>query len=42
MIKEGFNLVTVGADQLFIKSEGAKLVNKLKGEPKNNNKSNNN
>ena len=41
MIKEGFNLVTVGADQLFIKSEGAKLINKLKGEPKNNNKSNN-
>ena len=41
MIKEGFNLVTVGADQLFIKSEGAKLINKLEGEPKNNNKSNN-
>jgi len=41
MIKEGFNLVTVGADQLFIKSEGAKLINKLKGEQKDNNKSNN-
>lgn len=39
MIDIGFNIVTVGADQLFIKNEGLNLINKLKGKQKNETKS---